>query len=224
MSIKSRLEKLSPPDKLEVIRKRVRYNTERIQNLVQLYEKMLAEGDKQPDILRAAVVLLHATMEDALRNTLAWKLPTAPASALERISFSNVMRRPQINLAELREFGDQTVGEIVERTITNHLTRTTFNRMSDVTNALDWLKIETKPFRKFGATIDAMTSRRHQIVHRGDRKDADDFSHGRPEKIEAHEVKRWVKKVCACIDLLMGKLKAGLTEARRLRDTRSFQS
>ena len=63
-----------------LIRQRFGENLDRVRNLVSLYSSSVGVGQgrrtvQDADILRAAVVLLHATLEDLLRSLAEWKLP-----------------------------------------------------------------------------------------------------------------------------------------------------
>jgi hypothetical protein len=77
------------------IENRFNGNLERVEHLVALYETLTTGPGRRPvdtsDILRSAVVFLHATLEDFLRSLLEWKLPSAQAIAdhLERSNFNN---------------------------------------------------------------------------------------------------------------------------------------
>ena len=70
-------------------------NLSRVQNLVKLYETNLAgqgqgrRGHDNTDVLGAATVLLHSTLEDFVRSLAYWKLPVAGRDALDKIPFSN---------------------------------------------------------------------------------------------------------------------------------------
>jgi hypothetical protein len=76
------------------IESRFKANLARVRQLVQTYEGLVGGGAGRSsvantDILRAAVVLLHATMEDLIRSVSEWKLPTAPAAAFHEMAFPN---------------------------------------------------------------------------------------------------------------------------------------
>lgn len=73
-------------------KKRFEYNILRVRNLVDIYETLPKHDIQQQDVLRAAVVMLHATLEDALRCLLEWKLPKFDKKELANIhirSFNN---------------------------------------------------------------------------------------------------------------------------------------
>jgi acid stress-induced BolA-like protein IbaG/YrbA len=97
----------------EEIGLRFQSNLERVRGLVTLYETLAPEKPgRRPvpftDLLRAAVVFLHATLEDLLRSTLEWKLPSAPGDLLKGIPLTG-MTDQKFTLSELAEYrGDAT--------------------------------------------------------------------------------------------------------------------
>ena len=71
-------------------------NIKRVKNLVSIYRLILSgpgkgrRGHQESDVLRAATVLLHASMEDVLRSLAYWKLPTAAPAVLDNIPLVGV--------------------------------------------------------------------------------------------------------------------------------------
>jgi hypothetical protein len=76
---------------LDPIRDNFNENLARVESLVSTYEshpEAQGRGRKSAevlDILRAAVVFLHASLEDALRSVARWKLPSAASPVLDQI-------------------------------------------------------------------------------------------------------------------------------------------
>jgi len=76
---------------------RFRANLARVDDLIDLYETiaLVVPGKKltkASDILRAAVVLLHATLKDLLRSLAGWKLPASPAASLRQVPLAGTDR------------------------------------------------------------------------------------------------------------------------------------
>ena len=77
---------------LDTISDNFNENLARVENLVVTYEShpdTQGRGRKSAellDILRAAVVFLHAALEDALRSIARWKLPAAGSAVLDDAS------------------------------------------------------------------------------------------------------------------------------------------
>jgi hypothetical protein len=61
-------------------------NIKRVKLLINL-DKQHSGDTKYRDILRAAVVLLHASLEDAIRNLIREALPAANEKLWEKITF-----------------------------------------------------------------------------------------------------------------------------------------
>src|SRR5437588_8261871 len=77
-------------------------NLGRVSNLVKLYENTSGRGKgrkavHEADVLRAAVVFAHATLEDFIRSICAYFLPHADPSVLDEIPLVglNASGRPE---------------------------------------------------------------------------------------------------------------------------------
>ena len=82
------------------IGKQFEANLDRVRNLVNLYSASFGKGQgRRPgpdaDILRAAVVLLHATLEDLLRSLAEWKIPTASRSGNPCEGLTGMLQEPR---------------------------------------------------------------------------------------------------------------------------------
>jgi hypothetical protein len=180
-------------------------NTVRVRNLVVLYKWLETNqaGDlgRWPDLLRAAVVLLHASLEDLLRSLAEWKLPTAPAVSLDRIMLTGSARlkdKEKFGLVELADFRGQTVDAVIARSIEVHLERSSYNHPGEIDELLAKIEVDYKIEKPLRDALAAMMSRRHAIAHRAD-KDADETAgrgiplRGRP--IDPEAVNRWILAV-----------------------------
>ncbi len=185
----------------EEIETRFRANLERIVALMDLYATMVPTGQgRKPipvaDLLRAAVVLLHATLEDLLRSLGEWKLPTAPVASLDKIMMSVLEKSVEkINLAELAEFRGQTVDSVVARSIERHLERSSYNNLVDVMSFLARIGIKPDVPKNLRADLAAMMNRRHWIAHRVDRNQQSGRGHQRVRSISLSIVTDWIKAV-----------------------------
>ncbi|MBB2144165.1 hypothetical protein GM921_01595 [Pedobacter sp. LMG 31464] len=128
---------------------------------------------EQLDLLRVTVVLLHATMEDFLRNLMNWKLPLSSKEKINKVPlFTNSYepRRTKFELGELLEHSDKTVEEIIELSVREYLNSISFNNTSDIVKNLgDIQYIMNSNMRLHFAKLDEMIKRRHNIVHQADR-------------------------------------------------------
>jgi HEPN superfamily RiboL-PSP-like protein len=123
------------------------------------------------DILRSAVVFLHASMEDCLRSVVAAYLPLAGEETLNRVPLVGTSRRPEkFLLGALLRHRDLIVADIISRSVAEYSRNLTFNSTSEIVAHLDSLGFIVVP-RDLLPKLDSMISRRHRIVHRADYDD-----------------------------------------------------
>ena len=103
---------------IDEIRGNLTYNLKRVENLVSIYENhpdAQGQGRKPAellDILRAGVVLLHASLEDVLRKIAYWKLPSANPTVLDNIPLVGLGPIPKkFLLGELAVFRGKKIDE-----------------------------------------------------------------------------------------------------------------
>lgn len=160
-------------------------------NLVKRFYDNLLRADKlfrhtdeseevASDILRAAVVFLHATLEDFLRSIERVLLPYCDEKTL------NEIRLPLGQLAAHRE---KVVLEVIQESVDGYLNRRTYNNKKDIANLLKKLSIDIEPVGPLLPKLDSLMKRRHQIVHRADRPQ------GEIEPIAFEQVREWVDLV-----------------------------
>ena len=159
---------------------RFHQNIERVQNLVRLRDFVsreksgntdLQQGD---DILRAALVFLHATLEDFLRSILAWKLPEAAPEEIDRIPLTGQSQKTptKFNLGSLAAFKKLSIDELIRKSVRDHLEKwVSFNDLAQVDSALRTCGLDLGNF-DYG-TLNFIMSRRHNIVHHADAKSLD---------------------------------------------------
>lgn len=151
-------------------------NIDRVKNLVRLYEVSsrcnkpeIAELEQDDDILRAALVFLHATLEDFLRSVLAWKFPQSSTDEIDKIPLLGQMQKTptKFHLGSLVPFRDLSVDELIRQSIHAHLDKwASFNDVAQIHSALRTCGIELGSY-DYG-TLGSIVSRRHNIVHRAD--------------------------------------------------------
>lgn len=83
------------------------------------------------DRLRAAVVFLHATMEDVLRSVLAWKWPMTDARAQLKDIGVLVGGEPQqkVTQADLIAHRGSSVDDVIRASIAAYLEKSNFNNI-----------------------------------------------------------------------------------------------
>jgi len=184
------------------IRKRTEGNLERVRNLVRIYEGINAgqQGRRaacETDILRAAVVLLHACLEDFVRTLQYWRLPTAGAVALNEIPMKGLPRPGKVQLGDVAQFRGQSVDDLVRSSVEEHLSRSNYNNCDDITRAMDAIDVHLDEglCRRTFPAIEEMIRRRHQIVHRADRNEIGGSGNHRVSSLGREKVNEWIEAV-----------------------------
>ena len=196
------------------IETRYQLNLQRARRLVQVYRALAGPGPGRRsvetiDLLRSAVVFLHATLEDVLRALLEgrWGL-LADTTLFEDIPIvlGPGVRQTKVTLSDLARHRGKTIGEIVQRSIEAHLERATFNHAGDVRTALIRSGIDPAPVSRHSRPLAAMMSRRHQIVHRADRQDIAGAGNHAGTSLGVGAVEAWISTVDAVCRKILAEL------------------
>lgn len=154
------------------IERRFSWNLAHVKNLVSIYRTQLSStghgrrGHQQTDVLRAAVVLLHAALEDMLRSLAYWRLPHAPANVLDEIPLVGGTAM-KVTLGALSTHRDKTVDEVIRTSTVASLERSNYNNPGEVcTTPIHWTN--TEPLSGCMTQLEAAMTRRHRLVHRAD--------------------------------------------------------
>lgn len=178
-----------------LIEKRTKENIARVKNLINTYELMKNNnGQHDTDILRAAVVFLHATLEDCLRSIAYEKLPSASQSELNKIG-------EKISLGKVAEYRNKTVVELINDVAYAHLERKTYNNTTEIKSALNSFSIKVDD--KIIKNMEIVMQRRHKIVHRADRGNKEDGEIGRITAIQSTHVSKWADDVELFVDSIL---------------------
>lgn len=194
------------------IRTRFRFNMQRVNTLIEIYGAIngkLPEPllEYRKDVLRAAVVLLHACLEDVLRESLGRLLRAAKPMGLKGISFREEVEGKPLAAMPLHMLAihrGQTVDAIVDEAIRAHLNRRTFSGVPQVVDALDTLGVDRTRYKGHVKALGTVIARRHQIVHHADRKESAG-DHGKPRSLDETDVKAWVEAVSAIGEAVLTK-------------------
>jgi hypothetical protein len=156
------------------IRGRFQDNLARVRRMVETYESGAGKGKErrsvsQSDLLRAAVVILHATLKDLLRSLCEWKMPGANPEAFGDVPLVGTRGKTRFGLPELAAFRGKTVDDVVTRSDNDFLEKTNFNHPGDVKVALERIGVDSGSVNPHAWTLAAMMTRRHWIAHRADR-------------------------------------------------------
>lgn len=199
-----RLVSLRMPEDIEA---RFRANLDRVENLVSAYQPPAGGRSSVAalDVLRAAVVFLHATLEDVVRSVQAEQWPNAEEPAVFKdVPFVIGDKLPtKVTLEELAtHYKGRTVSEIIGTSIAARLERSNFNKPGDLVVALRRAELNSKIVSDNWAELQAMMARRHWIVHRADRNDRRGSGQHSALSLDPGTVRRWkgtVETVCIAI-------------------------
>ena len=176
-------------------------NVERVDALCMLYEQNKGElGKRSTDILRSAVVFLHASQEDYYRSTLVEMLPVAGSKdTLNKIALAESDGRAEkFALGSLIDFSDMSIDELIQRSVRQQMGRTSFNSYSDIVTWMRSIDIDLGSFNKQGL-LENLIKRRHRIVHEVDNVASDRKS---TSSIDIRTVTSWKDAVLQLIKLV----------------------
>ena len=175
------------------------WNLARVENLVRLYEVSTKMRGRKPsnstDILRSAVVLLHASFEELLRELAHYKLPVAGEHVLDDIPLVgiNSSGRPEkFFLGRLAAHRNKTVEQVIQDSVTAHLNLFTVSSIPDLTNFLNSMGIPVEPVKHLFPSLGDMIKRRHQIVHNADRRASKVPGQRAVQSIKREQVLEWL--------------------------------
>jgi hypothetical protein len=114
-------------------------NLQRSRDLTQLHLSLLSGQDQyttiySEDILRAAIVLLHASLEELLRSIYKYKYSCISEEQWKNICLLGFNRTGQtkITLADIVKYKDKTVDMLLKESIDDYLSRKTYNNIQDI--------------------------------------------------------------------------------------------
>ena len=179
-------------------------NLARVRNLANIYDtKMARVGQgRRPvnsaDVLRAAVVLLHATLEDFLRTISRGLLPMREEAVLNKVPLSGTGkhgRAEKFLLGKLVQFRGKKVDEVLAESVEAFLSRSNYNRPADLASAIGDVGLDQTEVESLFGTLDEMMERRHWIVHKADRNPKTGRGQHKCKSIGTQRLKRWITTV-----------------------------
>lgn len=196
MQISAENERIGPVTKQV---ERISQNLQRVTRLVKIYEKIRGSGRGRRtvyslDILRAGVVLLHASLEDFLRSLAAIFLPTAEGHILDSIPLADAVktRRPEkFFLGKLVAHRGKTVDELITESVYQYLEYSNYSNAKDITSLLQNIGINPDSVKDSLPDVVKIIQRRHQIVHRADRALAKGSGNHSVQSINPDQVRAW---------------------------------
>lgn len=196
------------------IKERLERNLERVGGLVGVFGAA-GPPTENVDILRAAVVFLHASLEELLRASVWLLLPRAGSRAYDKMVFvpcgAGEGRNEKLDLTQLADYRGQSVDDVLARAIEFHLEHSNYNNPTEVIGTLERLGVANKPPPALLSDLGAMMTRRHMIVHRADipRKSDD------AQPLPIDEVLLWMRCVREFGEHVLAELRVATTEGDR---------
>ncbi len=186
---------------IDEARERFEENIGRVRSLQNVYERFLkAPGGgrrdaRTSDVLRAAVVFLHAALEDFLRSLLRELLPKCGESALNAVPLvgsANTGRAEKFFLGRLSQFKNKSVMEVIEESIEAYLGTVSFNSTTDIVSNLRTVGVVYQDTDGLLPTLQQIIERRHNIVHQADKNEFSGPGHHRTKSISSRNIRKWV--------------------------------
>jgi hypothetical protein len=193
---------------------RFSHNIGRVRNLVALYRALSGPGaGRRPvhatDILRAAVVLLHAALEDSLRSIAAWKLPTLGESALNEVplvGMGEAGRAEKFFLGKLAAHRAKSVQQLIDESVRAAMNRMSFNNTSDIAGLIGRVGVEPQLFQVHFPALSIMIERRHHIVHQADRNELLGIGQFRDRSLSVETINAWSSSTGQFVEALLAQI------------------
>jgi RiboL-PSP-HEPN len=205
---------------MEPYLERIKGALRRVQTLIEVAGAMKdnspMDKETKEDILRAAVVLTHAHLEDFLRTISVAVLPAAgDEKCFDKVPLagSGSGRPEKFFLGKLVQYRGKLVDDVLRESVSGYLEHRTFNDTEEISTALRSLGVNVSLVEESFPQIQQMIRRRHQIVHRADRvvREGPEVLEG----IDARCVRDWTQ---ATINLMTNVLALLLMELIPLKD------
>ncbi len=171
--------------------------------LVELYDTLSHDPKYESntslkDIVRAAVVFAHGTLEEFLRE-LGIELLLKSSDAVSKLrdiplaNGKNRMRTEKFTLVDLEKFRGNSIDDVLSKSVVDYYQRTTYNNIDDIINLLRSLEIPHEGVEGCLPDIALMIQRRHEIVHKTDAFKKDTTQNKKDvSDITAADALRWI--------------------------------
>jgi hypothetical protein len=183
-------------------------NVKRVTDLLQAAKA--TEKNKpelEQDILRSAVVLLHATLEDQLRFVASIILPVCDKRVLDDYSLPDKKRKEKFTLGDLRSYWGKSVQTLITESIKAHMETYSFSKTDKIVALLKQMEIEQPDVNL--PQIQGMIDRRHKIVHEADMVQDECLGEWVLAPLAANTVAEWLDTVHRFIALVNSSVVRG---------------
>jgi len=191
---------------------RTSQNLKRAKNLVTVYQQpRRVSQDRdfvyQTDLLRAAVVFTHASLEDFIRSVRRAFLPWANEDALEAVPLAGTDGRAEkFSLGKLAKHRDKTVQQLLDESVEQHLEQSTYNNPNEIVGVLKAIGIDVRGEDTMLRELGAMIKRRHAIVHRADSLEIKGKQTLQATSLEPETVLKWIQATSMFVLFVFGRL------------------
>lgn len=183
----------------EEILERFEDNLARVRNLVTIHGALAGtRRGRRPlhasDVLRGAVVLLHAALEEVLRSVAAWRFPQLGDGVLNDVplvGLSESGRPEKFLLGRLAIHRTKTVQQLIDESVNAHLNYFNINGTTELAVFMRKVGVEPLPLDAHFPALGAMIARRHHIVHQADRNDNPGRGQQRARTLSEAQVLDW---------------------------------
>lgn len=181
------------------IEARLEVNLRRVQRLMELYTASSSgQGRRQvaqTDLLRAAIVLLHATLEDVVRSMSEWKLPLVRDNKI----FGDInlagTKSSKFTLADIASHRGKSIDDLIRESVLESLKRSNYNNPGEIEQAIEAVGLSKNLLDPYRSLLGPMIQRRHWIVHRADQNVASGSGHHPTQTIDKATVQEWYDAV-----------------------------
>jgi hypothetical protein len=188
----------------------------RAEHLAKFAETAFPQGrysETKDDILRAAVVLLHATLEDFLRY-LGTKFISSSndKDVLNKISLLGSRGRTEkFSLGELAAHRDKTVKQLIAESVEAHFNKRSFSNTDQISQVLESVGVPIGEVGNFYPCLGELMAKRHDIVHEGDLKPSNKPGERDTKPIDPNKIKEWSETLTNFLNAVQAsKLKTGV--------------
>jgi len=189
-------------------------NIQRVDSLLSIYHAWAKGKGRRDivatDILRATVVLLHATLESFLRDLAEHILPHMKNSkALDPIPLAGRTSDSDIKLGALARHRGKTVDKLIEESVRLHVATENYSNTKQIVGLLRSIGVKKKTIEHLLPELGRLIKRRHHIVHQADKNPKKGKGHHVAQPIGPKTVEGWANTVLefaqCVVDELLGK-------------------
>jgi hypothetical protein len=164
------------------------------------------------DIVRAAIVLAHAALDDFIRSIGRVRYARLKGQLLKDVPLPGE-KDTKFNLAAIAEYGDRTVDELIQESLDAYFARKSFNSASEVFGFVKALGINAEAARPVLPLVDELMKRRHRIVHQADFEDS---TQGHPARLNPDDARRlvlWTRALDGLVFTVLAELAPSIGKA-----------